>query len=112
MQKVKRPSPTAILLCALPVVTGVICAFWEAHVNAGCGYAAWFTAKYHIKTFPGSLAVLVLVVPSALLVCASAVHERRSIRAVLGLTVLAAVASWLALIGAGIDYAINYGCFS
>jgi hypothetical protein len=108
----KHPSRTAALLCILPVFVGVICALWEAHVNAGCGYAAWYTATYHIKTFPGNRAVLVLVVPATLLVCASAVHERRTRRAVLGFTVLAAVASLLAMFAAGIDYAVNHGCFS
>lgn len=108
----KRPSATALLLCVLPVIVGVICAFWEAHVNAGCGYAAWFTAKYHIRTFPGSRAVLVLVVPASLLVCASAVRARRSLRAVVGCTVLVAGASFVAMLAAGLDYALNYGCFS
>jgi hypothetical protein len=108
----KRPSPTAVLLCILPVVVGVICAFWEAHVNAGCGYAAWYTAKYHIKTFPGTRAVLVLVLPATLLVCTSALHERRALRSVVGFTVFAAVAPLLAMVAAGIEYAVNYGCFS
>ncbi len=108
----KRRWVTPLLLCVLPVVVGVICAFWEAHVNAGCGYAAWFTAKYQIKTFPGTQAFLVLVVPATLLVCASTILERRSLRAVLGFTLVVAVASWLALVAAGLDYAVNYGCFS
>ena len=89
----------------------MICALWEAHVNAGCGYAAWYTAKYHIKTFPGRTAFLVLVVPATLAVCASAVYERRSLRGVVGFTSVAAIASWLALVAAGFDYAVNYGCF-
>jgi len=90
----------------------VIAAFWEAHVNSGCGYAAWFTAKYHIKTFPGTLAFFVLVVPSTLLVGVCALRERRSTRVVVGFTLAVAAASFLAMIAAGIQYAISYGCFS
>jgi hypothetical protein len=103
---------TPLLLVLLPTVAGVICAFWEAHVNAGCGYASWYTAKYHIKTFPGQLAFLVLAVPSILLVCASAIFEHRSTRAIVAFALVTAVASWLALLAAGFNYAASYGCFS
>jgi len=47
-----------------------------------------------------------------LLVCASAIFEHRSTRAIVAFALVTAVASWLALLAAGFNYAASYGCFS
>ena len=103
-----------MLALILPVVVGVITGFWVHLVGPQCGYNGPPQDAHlsRVPVFPGLLAFLVLVVPSALLTGASALLQRRSTRAVAGFTLAVAIASFVAFVAAQFQYAVSYGCFS